>query len=82
MNAMTAMAVHMSARVKIVCVSSVSFPSSTLFVYAMTRPIAARSPAYVVSWRSNARQTAPMDLAAQSVTRAGSARMTPIYSDL
>src|SRR6476661_3724608 len=44
----------------------------------MTRPIAASRPAYVVSWRSNARQTAPTDLAAQSVTRAGSARMTPI----
>src|SRR6476620_7295653 len=46
----------------------------------MTRPIAASRPAYVASWRSNARQAAPTDFAAQSVTRAGSARITPMRS--
>src|SRR5262245_57192670 len=44
----------------------------------MTRPTARSRPAYVVSWRSNARHAAPTDLAAQSETRAGSARITPI----
>ena len=78
MKTTTAIPVHIRPRVKTVCVSRVSLPFSTLFVYAMTRPIAASRPAYVMSCRSKARHTAPTDLAAQSVTRAGSARMTPI----
>src|SRR6476660_9360277 len=72
------MPAHMRPRVKVVPASSGVLPLSTLFVYAMTRPMADSSPAYVASWMSKARHAAPTDLAAQSVTRAGSARITPI----
>src|SRR5436190_21702484 len=44
----------------------------------MTNPRTARSAAYAASWRSNARQAAPIERAAQSVMRAGSARITPM----
>src|SRR4051794_11403219 len=37
----------------------------------------ASKPAYAASWRSKARQAAPIERAAQSVIRAGSARITP-----
>src|SRR3954468_24947543 len=48
----------------------------------MTSPIATSRAAYVVSWRSKARHAAPTDLAAQSVMRAGCARITPIASSV
>src|SRR6266566_192697 len=44
----------------------------------MTNPRIARSAAYAASWRSNARHAAPIERAAQSVMRAGSARITPM----
>src|SRR6266849_5820779 len=44
----------------------------------MTRPRMASNPAYAISWRSNARQAAPIDRAAQSLIRAGSTRITPM----
>src|SRR5712675_3068405 len=44
----------------------------------MTSPRIASSPAYAASCRSKARQAAPMERAAQSVTLAGSARITPM----
>src|SRR5436305_14672282 len=43
----------------------------------MTRPRIASSPEYAASCRSKARHAAPIDRAAQSVMRAGSARITP-----
>src|SRR3979409_2353667 len=44
----------------------------------MTRPRMASNPAYAAIWRSKARQAAPIERAAQSVTLAGSARITPM----
>src|SRR6476661_5770613 len=67
----------MSPRLTVVPASITDDPASTLFVYAMTRPMATSRPAYVMSCRSKARQAAPTDFAAQSETRA-SARITPI----
>src|ERR1044072_5914329 len=46
----------------------------------MTRPRIARRPAYATSWRSNARQAAPIEREAQSDIRAGSTRLTPIVN--
>src|SRR5690349_16288148 len=78
MNVTVAIPAHMRPRVKVVPASSGVEPFSTLFVYAMTRPTATSRPAYVISCRSKARHAAPTDLAAQSLTRAGSARITPM----
>src|SRR5262245_17482017 len=44
----------------------------------MIRPIVPSSAAYAASCRSKARHAAPIERAAQSLTRAGSARITPI----
>src|ERR1700675_1082844 len=44
----------------------------------MTRPRIVSSVAYAASWRSNARQAAPIERAAQSLILAGSTRITPI----
>src|SRR6267142_2545070 len=72
------MPVHIRPRTKVVPPARTAWPCSTLFVYAMTRPRSARRPAYAASWRSNARQAAPIERAAQSDMRAGSTRITPI----
>src|SRR5689334_12558252 len=78
MNTITAMPAHIRPRLNVVPAESGAEPASTLFVYAITRPIATSRPAYVISCKSKARHAAPTDLAAQSLTRAGSARITPM----
>src|SRR5262245_39094940 len=78
MKTITAIPAHIRPRLNVVPAFSGAAPASTLFVYAITSPTATSSPAYVISWRSKARHAAPTDLAAQSLTRAGSARITPM----
>src|SRR6476620_2743229 len=72
------MPVHIRPRTNVVPPLRTVWPCSTLFVYAMTSPRMASSAAYAASCRSKARQAAPMERAAQSVIRAGSARITPM----
>jgi hypothetical protein len=52
MNTTIAIPDHISARVNVVPVRRTVSPASTLFVYAMTSPIAPSSATYVVSCRS------------------------------
>src|SRR5438045_1881130 len=75
---MSAMAAHISPRRNVDPESSADEPAATLFVYAMTRPIAVSRTAYTVICRSYARHAVVTERDAQSVTRAGSARRTPI----
>src|SRR6478672_3756058 len=72
------MPVHIRPRTNVVPPLRTVWPCSTLFVYAITSPRMASSAAYAASCRSNARQAAPIERAARSVIRAGSARITPM----
>src|SRR6478752_1560113 len=82
MNTTMASPDHMSARVNVVPLRRTLSPASTLFVSAITSPIAPRRTANTVSCRSQARQTAPTDFVVTSAKRFGSARITPSEGQL